>query len=193
MQWSSGPPSERIRTYARLHHAGRRHRISFVRSSLCEPECLPQLKTIPGDRSWTRIILTQYAELTIRSPRASFPVFRSIRRSSGSSPRSRDLPDSGTHHGSEAVIKEIFEPTLDKFDDFRLQCDQFLDAGDQVVVTGRFLGRGKDTGSDLDATFAHVWTLRNGKVVRFQDYTDTANWLRALYHVHLEQPLGAHR
>ncbi len=100
---------------------------------------------------------------------------------------------SGTHHGFEAVIKDVFESTVGKFDDFHLRCDQFLDAGDRVVVTGRFLGRGKDTGSDLNATFAHVWTLRNGKAVRFQNYTDTANWLRALYHVHLEQPVGAHR
>ncbi|MGO8750586.1 MAG: nuclear transport factor 2 family protein [Thermoguttaceae bacterium] len=103
------------------------------------------------------------------------------------------LPHSGTHHGSEAVINEIFEPTFDKLDDFHLECDQFLDAGDHVVVTGRFLGRGKDTGNDLNATFVHVWTLRNGKAVRFQNYTDTANWLRALYRVHLEQPVGAHR
>ena len=76
------------------------------------------------------------------------------------------LPGSGTHHGFKAVIKDIFEPTFDKFDDFHLQCDQFLDAGDQVVVTGRFLGRGKDTGNDLNAAFAHVWTMRNGKAVR---------------------------
>ncbi len=98
----------------------------------------------------------------------------------------------GTHHGCEAVIKEVFKPTLDKFDDFRLQCDRYLDAGEHVIVTGRFLGRGKDTGNELNAPFAHVWTLRNGKVVTFQNYTDTANCLHALYMVHLEQPVGAH-
>ncbi len=96
----------------------------------------------------------------------------------------------GTHHGLEAVIKEVFEPTLERFDNFRVQCDQYLDAGQRVVVTGRFLGRGKDTGNELNAPFAHIWALQNGKVTRFQNYTDTANWLRALYQVHLDQPVG---
>lgn len=102
------------------------------------------------------------------------------------------IPFSGTHHGSQAVIKEVFEPALEKFDDFHLQCDRYIDAGEDVVVTGRFLGRGKDTGIELNAPFAHIWTLRNGKVVSFQNYTDTANYLHALYQVHLEQPVGSH-
>jgi ketosteroid isomerase-like protein len=99
----------------------------------------------------------------------------------------------GTHRGPEAVIKEVFEPCLDKFDGFRLECDQFLDAGDQVIVTGRFLGRGKDTGNELNAPFAHFWTLRKGKVTSFRNYTDTANWLQALCRVHVEQPVGTRR
>ena len=78
------------------------------------------------------------------------------------------LSPAGTHRGPEAVIKEVFEPTLDRLDNFQLQCDS-LDAGDQVVVTGRFLGRGKDTGNELNAPFGHIWTLRNGKVISSQD------------------------
>ncbi len=97
----------------------------------------------------------------------------------------------GTHRGPAAVIKEVFAPCRDGLDNFRLQCDQYLDAGDQVIVTGCFLGRGKDTGNELRAPFAHFWTLRNGKITRFQNYTDTANWLRAMYHVHIEEPVGA--
>ena len=93
-------------------------------------------------------------------------------------------------HGIQAVINEVFEPTLERFDDFRVSAT-VSDAGERVVVIGRFLGRGKDTGNELNAPFAHVWTLRNGKVTQFQNYTDTANWLRAMYQVHIEQPVGA--
>jgi hypothetical protein len=32
----------------------------------------------------------------------------------------------------------------------------------------------------LNAPFAHIWTLRDGKIVRFREYTDTANWQHAL-------------
>ncbi len=80
---------------------------------------------------------------------------------------------------------------MERFDDFRMQCDQYLDAGEHVVVTGRFLGRGKETGNELNAPFAHIWTMRNGKVTQFRNYTDTANWLRAMYRVHIEEPVGA--
>jgi len=96
----------------------------------------------------------------------------------------------GTHRGRDSVIKEIFGPLGEHFDDFRVQCDQFLDVGEQVIVTGRFLGRGKETGNELNAPFAHFWTLRGGKVTKFQNYTDTANWLQALHHLHIEEPAG---
>lgn len=104
-----------------------------------------------------------------------------------------DVPDlwfSGAHHGVDAVISDVMQPTAERFDDFRLQCDEFLDAGERVVVTGRFLGRGKDTGIELDAAFAHIWTLRDDKVVRFQGYADTANFLYALYRIQVEHPTG---
>ena len=104
-----------------------------------------------------------------------------------------DVPDlwfSGTHHGRDAVLSEVIEPTFERIDDFRVQCDQFLDAGDHVIVTGHFLGRGKNSGMELDAPFAHVWTVRGNKAVRFEGYTDTANWLYALYRLHVEHPTG---
>jgi ketosteroid isomerase-like protein len=49
-----------------------------------------------------------------------------------------------------------------------------LDAGDRVVALGRYSGKFKKTGRAIDAQFAHVWTVRNGKVTAFQQYTDTA-------------------
>jgi ketosteroid isomerase-like protein len=104
-----------------------------------------------------------------------------------------DVPNlwfGGTHHGRDAVLREVVEPAFAKVDAFRVQCDQFFDAGDHVVVTGRFRGRGKDTGIELNAPFAHIWTLRGDKAIRFQGYTDTANWLDALYRLQVEHPVG---
>ena len=103
-----------------------------------------------------------------------------------------DVPDlwfSGTHHGTEAVLQEVVEPASEKIDAFRVQCDQFIEAGDHAIVTGHFHGRGRETGVALNAPFAHIWTVRGNKAVRFQGYTDTANWLHALYH--FQRHLGA--
>lgn len=51
-----------------------------------------------------------------------------------------------------------------------------IDGGDSVVVEGRYKGKIRETGNVMDAQFAHVWQFRDGKVVRFQQYTDTTQW-----------------
>jgi uncharacterized protein len=60
--------------------------------------------------------------------------------------------------------------------DFRLNVIRVIDGGDTVVAEGRYTGRGAKSGKLLDAPFAHVWSLRDGAVVRFQQYTDTKQW-----------------
>jgi uncharacterized protein len=49
-----------------------------------------------------------------------------------------------------------------------------------VIVLGPLQGSGKATGRTLDAPYAHVWTLRDGKAVHFRAYTDTVNVLQSL-------------
>jgi ketosteroid isomerase-like protein len=62
---------------------------------------------------------------------------------------------------------------------FTVSPERFVEAGDTVLVEGRYRGRMKATGRAVDAQFAHVWQVRNGKVVRFQQYTDTRQWADA--------------
>jgi ketosteroid isomerase-like protein len=49
----------------------------------------------------------------------------------------------GTYHGSQSVGNEVFGTVPQNFDDFRAEPEQFIDAGDHVVVVGRFRGRAK--------------------------------------------------
>jgi uncharacterized protein len=90
------------------------------------------------------------------------------------------LPSGGTHHGPDAVVNDVFGPAVELWEDFGAVAEEFLDAGERVVVLGRFQGRGKESGRTLDAPFAHVWTLRDGKLVHHRNYTDTANHLKSL-------------
>ncbi len=87
---------------------------------------------------------------------------------------------SGTHRGAEAVWKEVIEPTSGKIEDFRVKMKHFYSVGDHVVAIGYFHGRSKATGKDLDAGTAHICTLRNGRIVRFEGMHDTASWLETL-------------
>jgi uncharacterized protein len=69
---------------------------------------------------------------------------------------------------------------ISEVDQFAVVTAKFIDGGDTVVVEGRYKGKVKATGTMLDAQFAHVYTLSGGKIVRFQQYTDTAQWTKAL-------------
>lgn len=47
------------------------------------------------------------------------------------------------------------------------------DGGETVVVLGRYSGTCKATGRAFRAPFAHVRTVRDGRAVRYVQYTDT--------------------
>ncbi len=51
---------------------------------------------------------------------------------------------------------------------------QFRDAGDAVIVKGRYTGTYKSTGRSHEAQMCHIWRLRNGKVAGFQQYLHPA-------------------
>ena len=52
--------------------------------------------------------------------------------------------------------------------------ENLFDAGDKVVATGRYSAKNKATGTEIDAQFAHIWTVVAGKAKQFQQYADTA-------------------
>jgi ketosteroid isomerase-like protein len=73
-----------------------------------------------------------------------------------------------------AVIDGVFDPTARDFDNFRVDLEQLLDAGDYIVGTGRYRGTHKATGRDLSAQFCHVLHVDlEGKLDRVQEYADT--------------------
>ena len=81
--------------------------------------------------------------------------------------------DGNPYLGPEAVLTGIFARLGTDWEGFAAVPDEYLDAGDTVVVLGRYHGTFKATGETLDAQLAHVWRLEDGKAVAFQQYTDT--------------------
>jgi ketosteroid isomerase-like protein len=59
-----------------------------------------------------------------------------------------------------------------------------------VLVEARYTGTAKATGKPIDAQVAHVWDLRDGKAVRFQQYTDTWQFAQATGVAPLERALA---
>jgi uncharacterized protein len=86
------------------------------------------------------------------------------------------LPWGGSHRGHDEFGRHMQE-FAGHFEEFRTEPQQYLDAGDHVVVVGRFAGR---AGGEFDVPAAFVWELRDGKAVRVETHTDTARILEAL-------------
>ena len=86
----------------------------------------------------------------------------------------------GSHHGADAVFREVIEPTYGRIAQFELKMGKFYEIGETVIAIGHARGRTKMTGRELDAPVAHIWTLRQGKAVHLQAYEDVAKWLDAV-------------
>jgi len=83
------------------------------------------------------------------------------------------FPYGGTYTGASAILENVFVKLATEWENFAAVPDEFLDAGDKVVVLGTYSGRYNATGKSMKVPFAHVWTLRDGKIVKFVQYTDT--------------------
>ena len=84
----------------------------------------------------------------------------------------------GTYRGAESVGRDVFAAVPQHFAEIRAEPERFIDAGEHVAVVGRFRGRSKG-GRELDAPFAHVWAMRNGKAARFANHVEAGPWAAA--------------
>ncbi len=86
----------------------------------------------------------------------------------------------GTWHGPQAVLENLLAPLSADWDGFSADVQDFIADGDRVVSLGTYSGRFKRTGRSFSARFAHVWTVRGGKLAKFDMHTDTAKVLEAV-------------
>ena len=81
--------------------------------------------------------------------------------------------DGNPYRGPEAILGGVFSRLGSEWEGFAAVPEEFLDAGDTIVVLGRYRGVCKSTGKAIDSQMAHVWRIDEGKAVAFQQYTDT--------------------
>jgi ketosteroid isomerase-like protein len=82
--------------------------------------------------------------------------------------------------GPNEVLSGVFMRLGSEWDGFSVSPKAFHDAGETVVSEGYYSGTYKKTGKHVRAQFAHLFTFRDGKVVKFQQYTDTAQFAEAV-------------
>ena len=78
-------------------------------------------------------------------------------------------PDQQIYNGCEGAMQFNAEWAA-AWDDWELVPEDYLDAGERVVVIVNQRGRSKATGIPVDMRFAQVWSLRDGLAFRMQMY-----------------------
>lgn len=90
------------------------------------------------------------------------------------------FPNGGRHVGATTVLDEVFARFRTEWESWQAVVDRWLDAGEAVVALGEYLGTHKVTGKSMRAAFAHVYWVREGRIVRFEQYTDTLRVAEAI-------------
>jgi uncharacterized protein len=84
----------------------------------------------------------------------------------------------GSHRGAGVgeAVRRIFEV----YENFCVEAEEYIDAGESVVVIGRSRGVARISRMGLDQRFAYVWRIRGGKLVSNEIYADRDSALEAV-------------
>jgi len=83
-------------------------------------------------------------------------------------------PCAGTYVGADAIIEGVFGGLARCFDGFAFTLERLLDAGDEVIGIGHYSGRHRANGAPFRARTLHLWQVKGGKIIRFEQFADTA-------------------
>ncbi|WDI32174.1 nuclear transport factor 2 family protein [Hyphococcus flavus] len=82
--------------------------------------------------------------------------------------------DNNPYVGPETVLTGLLARLGGEWDGFAAVPQEYVSEGGRVIVFGRYGGTYKASGKSMDAPFVHSWTVVDGKITAFQQYTDTA-------------------
>jgi uncharacterized protein len=83
------------------------------------------------------------------------------------------LADRSPYRGLDEVREGTLMRIAANFESLMVRVDEIFSAGDKVVALGFYDGVYKANGKRFQAQVAHIWTLADGKAVKFQQYVDT--------------------
>src|SRR5262245_17280173 len=83
-----------------------------------------------------------------------------------------DFPESGTWRGPLAVSR-FFEKVAATWNFTSFEPLHYIASGDRVIVLGTYVAKALSTGGELSSDWAMAWTIRDGRITHFKEYTDT--------------------
>ena len=90
-----------------------------------------------------------------------------------------DLPEAGLYRGRDA-IRRFLESFLESWEDFTQETEDVMAGEGSVLILLRSRSRGKGSGISVEARYAHLWTMRDGRGTRVDAYFDRDEALSAM-------------
>jgi hypothetical protein len=84
------------------------------------------------------------------------------------------FPYAGTYTGPEAILSGVLARLGTEWDAFHAAPERLVCDGDTVIAVGTYSGTYTATRRSFTARFAHIWDLRDNKIIAFEQITDTA-------------------
>jgi ketosteroid isomerase-like protein len=85
---------------------------------------------------------------------------------------------SGRYQGLEGFMR-FLEQFWEEFDEARVEPQELIDTGDDVLAVTSFRGRGRQSGVEVNMEVFQLWTFDDGKVIRGQGFADREEALEA--------------
>lgn len=90
------------------------------------------------------------------------------------------FPLAGTYRTPGGVTTNVMEVLSRDWDDWVAHDDTYVVDGENVVVLARYTATNKATGKDINVRVAHQFIVRGGRIVRFEQFVDTAKVVQAM-------------
>jgi len=85
----------------------------------------------------------------------------------------KGFPYAGTYIGLDEVTKNVFSRLGSEWIDYKFTPEDYVANDDKVVAYGTYSGTYKITGKPFSARVAHVWKLKDSKIVSFEQFVDS--------------------
>ncbi|BBL24167.1 MULTISPECIES: nuclear transport factor 2 family protein [Comamonas] len=83
------------------------------------------------------------------------------------------FPYAGTYVGAEQIVAGVLQRLGTEWEGYSAKAHTYLADGDRVAAFGVYSGTYRKTGKAMTATFAHLYHLQNGKIIRMEQYVDS--------------------
>lgn len=85
----------------------------------------------------------------------------------------KGFPYAGTYIGLESVTKNVFSRLGSEWIDYKFTPEDYVSSDDKVVAFGTYTGTYNKTNKNFESRVAHVWKLKEGKIISFEQFVDS--------------------